>query len=232
MVKKISILEANRERFDKLVDKEEGILLKFLVEIEEHWQKDGEERRANKIESSGLADYSQVSHEAFVVVEDVSIRFKYSYDGEYWHRKWEIGGLGFTYEPVREWVVSLDNEDTKEAISTCIKYFRISYEFKNSDSYRYILSKLEGYSTIYKINKRIVGANFDISDGKGINYKCKLRRKHELTSVKAEVDGSISTVFKIDKWEMRENKEIATEILGRLLEDRIKEEVEVRFNVT
>jgi hypothetical protein len=42
-----------------------------------------------------------------------------------------------------------------------------------------------------------------------------------------EVGGS--KVFEIDKCEKRENKEIATEIIGILLEDKIKEEVRSRL---
>jgi hypothetical protein len=137
MAKKVSIVEAKRERYDMLVDEKTGVFTKILADIEAHGQKDGL-RRANKVESSGSMDYSQVFNEAFGVVEDVSVLFKYRYDGEYWYREWEIGGIGFTYKPVKHWAVLMDDggdEEIKEAYILCKEYFRVLYGFKSRDLY-------------------------------------------------------------------------------------------------
>jgi hypothetical protein len=225
MAKKISIVEAKRERFDMLVDEKAGILSKILVEIEEYGQKDGL-RRANKIENSGNVDYSQVFNEALGVVEDISVRFKYSYDGEYWRREWEIGGVGFTYKPVRHWVVLMEDEETKEAHILCVEYFRVLYEFKSSDLYRWILSKLEEIDIEYSEKKRAVGVYFEIQYSKGTNYKCTLGKSSE-SALLVEVVGS-SKIFEIDRGEKRENKEVVVEIIGRVLEEEIKKEVRSR----
>jgi hypothetical protein len=224
MAKKISIVEAKRERFDMLVDEKAAILPKILVEIEEYGQKDGL-RRANKIENSGGEDYSKVFNEAQGAVEDVSIRFKYSYDGEYWHREWEIGGIGFTYKPVRHWAVLMEDEETKEAHTLCTEYFRVLYGFKSRDLYWWFLSRLEELDIEYSRYKREVGVDFEIPYSNGINYKCKIGKVSESVLV---VEVGSSKAFEIDKGEKRENKEVAIEIIGRVLGDEIKKEVRSR----
>jgi hypothetical protein len=61
----------------------------------------------------------------------------------------------------------LEDEDIIKAYSLCLTYFRVSHENKNSDLYRWILSKLEIIDTEYSEKKMEVGVYFDILDGKG-----------------------------------------------------------------
>jgi hypothetical protein len=180
-------------------------------------------------------DYSSLFDDVVVIVADVRIRFKYSYDGEYWRREWVVGGIGFTCEPVREWVVLLDNGDTKKVHSLCTECFRVLHESKDSGLYWQIVSQLENIDEKYRRKKREVSVDFDISYGKR-KYKCKISNTYEsvlsVEVVDSEVFGS-SHVFEIylggessiDR--KRKNKEIATEIIGRIFEDEIKKEIQV-----
>jgi hypothetical protein len=158
MAKKVSIFEAKLATLEKSVHDKSARLLKHLLNIEEKGKKDGEERRAVEVAKGEFADYSQVSNDSFGALDDISIRFKYRYDGEYWYREWEIGGIGFTYKPVKHWAVLMDDgdgdEEIREAYTLCMEYFRVLYGFKSRDLYGWFLSRLEQLDIEYRENTR------------------------------------------------------------------------------
>jgi hypothetical protein len=223
----LSILEANRGIFNMLVDGDAGIMFNFLLGIEEHSWRDGEEKRA-EADGSRQVDYSQVSKVSFVVVEDIGIWFKYRYDGEYWYREWEIGGIGFTYEPVVEWVVSFGDRYIKEAYRLCSMYFCILYLYKESPMYRWFLLKLEELDKKYSEKKGEVSIDFDEPLKNGSRWKGQLVKKSE-SILLLEADGGDvygRKIFEVVMLEKRENREIATEIQGRVIDGVIKKEIE------
>jgi hypothetical protein len=218
-----------RRAIDRIVGEQPRLLSKVLVNIEEY----AKERGERNVRVVGLGEIKLYEYQ---VVADIGILFKYRYDGEYWYREWEIGGIGFTYEPVRDWFVSLENAYTRKAHVFCIEYFRFLHKRKNSSLCWFFLSKLKeidleysksnlllkkgpfGLSTFELNKENVASVEFDYIGQQGKICKCKIEKVSE--SVLEVVGGN--KVFKIDKCETRKNIEIVVEIIGRLFGEEIK----------